>query len=73
MGLKFMQRAEQNKKEMAKEQAHNLIEQIKEIESETDEEKQFVKAADRFGGQALKVPSLDVKKHTNEEDLKKAA
>jgi len=50
-----------------------LIEQIKEGESESDEEKQFVKAADRFGGQALKVPSLDVKKHTNEEDLKKAA
>ena len=53
MGLKFMQRAEQNKKEILKEQAQMLIDQIKEeqnlIDEESEkEEKSFLKAAKGF-------------------------
>ena len=55
MGLKFMQRAEQTRKEVAKEQAKMLIDQIKEDAEDSQEEakKNFVKGADRFGGKAL--------------------
>jgi hypothetical protein len=55
-----------------------LIDQIQEGASESDEENgedkknSFVKAADRFGGKALQVPKIEVKKHDDEE-LKKAA
>jgi hypothetical protein len=75
MGLKFMQRAEQTRKEQAKEQAKMLIDQIKEDAEDSQEEeakKNFVKGADRFGGKALQIPNLQVKKH-DDEDLKKAA
>ena len=54
MGLKFMQRAEQNKKEILKEQAQMLIDQIKEeqkllLEEDSEkEEKNFLKAAKGF-------------------------
>ena len=53
MGLKFMQRAEQNKKEILKEQAQMLIDQIKEEQKLLDEdsekeEKSFLKAAQGF-------------------------
>jgi hypothetical protein len=53
MGLKFMQRAEQNKKEILKEQAQMLIDQIKEEQKLLDEdsekeEKSFLKAAKGF-------------------------
>ena len=56
MGLKFMQRADQTRKEQAKEQAKMLIDQIKEDSEDSQEEeakKNFVKGADRFGGKAL--------------------
>ncbi len=51
-----------------------LIDQINEggDSSEAEEEKKFVKGADRFGGKALKVPTIEVKRHDDAE-LKKAA
>jgi hypothetical protein len=59
---------------MAKEQAKMLIEQIQEVGSESEDEDKnaFVKAADRFGGKAMQVPKIEVKKHDDEE-IKKAA
>ena len=53
MGLKFMQKAEKNKKEILKEQAQMLIDQIKEDQKLLDEdsekeEKSFLKAAKGF-------------------------
>ena len=53
MGLKFMQRAEQTRKEVAKEQAKMLIDQDAEDSQEEEAKKNFVKGADRFGGKAL--------------------
>ena len=59
---------------MAKEQAKMLIDQIQEGASDSDNEDKgaFLKSADRFGGKALQVPKIEVKKHDDEE-LKKAA
>lgn len=78
MGLKFMQRAEANKKEQLKEQAQMLIEQIREEQEilNSDEEnngsqkKGFLKAAAKFGGKALPVPEMNV---PSEDLIRKAA
>ncbi len=71
MGLKFMQRAEQNEKERLKEQAKMLIDQIKEEEdlakSSGDDTKAFVAAGSKFSKKVLPVPTVD------EAQLKEAA
>jgi hypothetical protein len=62
MGLKFMQRAEQNKKELLKDQAKMLIEQIREeqeiVNSDPEEKGGFLKAGEKFGKKTLPIPEL---------------
>ena len=58
MGLKFMQKAEQNKKEILKEQARMLMDQIKEDQKDDYEGGAFLKAAGAFKQKALPVPEI---------------
>ena len=63
MGLKFMKRAEQNQKEMLKQQALMLIEQIQEdqdiLNSDKEEAQTFLKSSSKFSNQAMAIPVID--------------
>ena len=63
MGLKFMKRAEQNQKEMLKQQALMLIEQIQEdqdiLNSDKEEGQTFLKSSSKFSNQAMAIPVID--------------
>ena len=63
MGLKFMKRAEQNPKEMLKQQALMLIEQIQEdqdiLNSDKEEAQTFLKSSSKFSNQAMAIPVID--------------
>ena len=63
MGLKFMKRAEQNQKEMLKQQALMLIEQIQEdqdiLNSDKEEAQTFLKSSSKFSNQAMVIPVID--------------
>lgn len=71
MGLKFMQRGEERKKEKLKEQAKMLVGMIRDEQHEDlEEETNFVKTGNKFSKNALPVKELVI---PSEDKVMKAA